>query len=86
MRSKITRIWTLWLLGMAIFAAVTWAMFQVALPGFSSGTPSLDDMLGYFADIGVWGTIKIFVVLFGAPIVATYIEIRKARRDQGFDA
>ena len=83
MRSRITRIWLWWLLAMALLVAVTWALAMVELPGGASGSPTLADVLGFFAHIGVWGTIKILAVLFLPPIVLTYLEIRKQRDNGG---
>lgn len=77
MRSRITRIWVVWLLAMPLFAAVMWAVMMFPLPGGSSTT--LEDVLNFFADIGIIATIKILAVLFLPPIVLTYLEMRKAR-------
>lgn len=46
--------------------------------------PTLEDVLGFFGHIGVFGTIKMLGVLFLPPIVLTYLENRKARRERGF--
>lgn len=81
MRSRITRIWVVWLLAMALFFAVTWALAMFPLPGGSS--PALEDIPDFFADVGIIGTIKILAVLFLPPIVLTYLEMRKARRHRG---
>ena len=81
MRSRIIRIWLVWLLGMALFAAVMWAAVMFPLPGGSA--PTLEDIPDFFAYVGIGGTIKILVVLFLPPIVLTYLEIRKARRHRG---
>lgn len=83
MRSKITGIWFVWLLGMALFAAVMWVAVMIPFPGGSSGSPTLEDILDFVAYVGVIGTIKILAVLFLPPIVLTYLEIRKARRYRG---
>ncbi len=83
MRSRITRIWMVWLLAMALLVAVTWALAMFEFPGGTSGTPTLEDILGFFAHVGVSGTIKILAVLFLPPIVLTYLEIRKARGHRG---
>ena len=83
MRSRIARIWLWWLLVMALLVAVTWGLAMVEFPGGASGSPTLADLLGFFAHVGVWGTIKILSVLFLPPIVLTYVEIRKRRRDRG---
>lgn len=79
-RSNVIRIWLVWLLVMGLLVAVTWALLMVPLPGGSSGTPSFGDILGYFAFIGVFGTIKLLAVLFLPPIVLTWRQMAKARR------
>ena len=73
-----------WLVAMALLVAVTWALAMVPLPGGSSGSPTLEDILGYFGHIGVFGTIKVVAVLFLPPIALTYLENRKTRRDREF--
>lgn len=80
MRFRITAIWIMWLLVMAVLVAVTWVLMMFPLPGGSSGTPTLEDIMGFLAHIGVSGTITILAVVFLPPIVLTYREIRRARR------
>jgi hypothetical protein len=80
MRSRIPSIWIMWLVIMAALVGVTWVLMMFPLPGGSSGTPTLEDIVGFMAHVGVVGTIKILAVLFLPPIVLTYLEIRKARR------
>jgi hypothetical protein len=80
MRFRVASIWIMWLVIMAGLVAVTWVLMMFPLPGGSSGTPTLEDILGFMAHVGVVGTIKILAVLFLPPIVLTYLEIRKARR------
>jgi hypothetical protein len=65
---------------MALLVAITWVLMMFPLPGGSSGTPTLGDLLGFFVAIGVFETMKILAVVLGPPIVMSYIEIRKARR------
>jgi hypothetical protein len=79
MPSKIRKIWIVWLLAMAVLVATTWALLQIELPGGSSGTPTLEEFLGFFGHIGVFGTIRVLAVLFLPPVVLTYFEIWKAR-------
>ena len=83
MRFKIAGIWLMWLLVMAVLAGVMWVLFMFPLPGFSSGTPTLEEVLELFAHVGVGGTITIFAVVFLPPILLTYFEIWKARRFHG---
>lgn len=80
MRSRIASIWIMWLLVMAVLVGVTWVLMMFPLPGGSSGTPTLEDIVGFLAHVGVIGTITILAVLFLPPIVLTYLEIRRARR------
>lgn len=80
---KIARIWFMWLLVMAVLAGVMWVLFMFPLPGFSSGVPTIDDVLEYLAYIGVGGTITVFAAIFLPPIFLTYVEIWKARRSGG---
>ena len=83
MRFKIAGIWLMWLLVMAVLAGVMWVLFMFPLPGFSSGTPTLEEVLELFEHVGVGGTITIFAVVFLPPILLTYFEIWKARRSHG---
>jgi hypothetical protein len=79
MRSRIGSIWIMWLLVMAVLVGVAWVLMMFPLPGGSSGTPTLADIVGFLAHVGVLGTIKILAVLFLPPIVLTYLQIRRAR-------
>jgi hypothetical protein len=81
MSARIARIWTIWFVVMSAVVAATWLLIAFPLPGGSSDTPRLADLFGFFTAIGVWGTIKVLGVVFLPPIVMTYVEIRKARRD-----
>jgi hypothetical protein len=81
MASRITRIWVLWLSAMAVFFGVTWALAMFPLPGGSA--PVLEDIADFFADIGIIATLKILAVLLLPPIVLTYIEVMRTRRNRG---
>ena len=83
MRFNIVGIWLTWLFVMVVLAGVMWVLFMFPLPGGSSGIPSLEEVLGLFAHLGVGGTITIFAVVFLPPILLTYFEIWKARRSGG---
>jgi hypothetical protein len=83
MPSEIRKIWIVWLLVMAVLSAMTWALLQIELPGGSSGTPTLEEFLGYFGHIGVFGTIRVLAFIFLPPVVLTWLEIIKARRRHG---
>jgi hypothetical protein len=78
MRFRIAGIWIMWVLVMAVLVGVTWVLMMFPLPGGSSGTPTLEEIVGFLAHVGVIGTIKILAVLFLPPIVLTYLEIRRA--------
>lgn len=77
MRFRIAGIWIMWVLVMAVLVGVTWVLMMFPLPGGSSGTPTLEEIVGFLAHVGVIGTIKILAVLFLPPIVLTYLEIRR---------
>lgn len=83
MRFNIACIWLMWLFVMAVLAGVMWVLFMFPLPGGSSGTPTLEEVLELFAHLGVSGTITIFAVVFLPPILLTYFEIWKARHSRG---
>ena len=82
MHSKIRRIWMAWLGAMVLLVAATWALAMVPLPGLSSSSsPTIEDVLGFFRHIGIFGTVKMIAVLFLPPIVLTYLETRKIIRN-----
>jgi hypothetical protein len=83
MRFNIVCIWLMWLFVMAVLAGVMWVLFMFPLPGGSSGTPTLEEVLELFRHLGVSGTITIFAVVFLPPILLTYFEIWKARHARG---
>ena len=76
-RRKIAGIWLIWVVAMILLAAITWALAMIAMPGGSSGTPAPEDVFGFFAHIGIWGSIKLLAVLFLPPIVLTILALRK---------
>ena len=80
MRLKIAGIWLMWLLIMAVLAGIMWVLFMFPLPGFSSGVPTLEEVLEL---LGVSGTITLFAVVFLPPILPAYFEIWKARHSDG---
>jgi hypothetical protein len=84
MRFKIAGIWLTWLLVMAVLAGGMWLLFMFPLPGFSSGIPTLEEVLDLFAHIGIGGTLSMFAVVFLPPILLTYFQIWKARHSHGF--
>lgn len=80
MRWKIALIWFVWLLGLAALAGVLWVMFNFPLPGFHSGTPSLEDLQQYVRDIGIGQTMLAGAIIILPPILGTAFEIWNARR------
>jgi hypothetical protein len=83
MRLNIAKIWLAWLCVMAALAGMTWVLFMFPLPGGSAGLPTLEEVVEYFAYIGVGATLTVFAVIFLPPILATCFEIWKAPRSGG---
>lgn len=79
MRFNILCIWLMWLLVMAALAGVMWVLFTFPLPGGSSGTPTIDEVMELVRHLGASGTITIFAVVFLPPILLTCFEVWKAR-------
>lgn len=80
MRWKITLIWLVWLLGLAMLGGVMWVMFNLPLPGFHSGTPSLEDLQQYVRYIGIGQTMLVGAIIILPPVLGTAFEIWKAQR------